>query len=231
MVAVTVTPAIRNQLRAADALAAVRATRAVETVPHKALCAALRRRAAATPDASTPVPTLRTLLRDAQVFPSHDDAVASLQPPARNPDVERRVAALRARLEEARYARAVADVSRGGGGSRSRARGGAGGSDAQRDDLNLSRLAPQMSLAFNVVVTMATCFVAGYFVLKHGTGSQTMGLIGGVVGLIGAMMVESLLLISKLYSVDEAARKHTDREHVLTRPTPRPAPDQDCMAQ
>lgn len=88
-------------------------------------------------------------------------------------------------------------------------------SNVEVEALRMSKLAPQMSLAFNVVVTMATCFVAGYFLLKNTSGSETAGLIGGVIGMIVAMGVEAVLLLTKMYTIDVAVEKHVKQQHRL----------------
>lgn len=81
------------------------------------------------------------------------------------------------------------------------------GSTAEVEALRMAKIAPQMSLGVNVVVTMATCFVAGYFVVKNSTGNETYGLVGGVAGLIVAMAVEATLLVTRMYSIDAAVEK------------------------
>lgn len=75
----------------------------------------------------------------------------------------------------------------------------------------MSKLAPQMSLGFNVVVTMATCFVAGFFVFKASSGSDTVGMIGGIAGMIVAMGVEAVLLITRMYSIEHEAERQAKK--------------------
>lgn len=75
----------------------------------------------------------------------------------------------------------------------------------------LSRLAPQMSLGANVVISMATCFVAGYFVVRASTGSDSWALVGGIAGLIVAMGVEVVLVITRMYGIERMAEEEKRR--------------------
>lgn len=77
--------------------------------------------------------------------------------------------------------------------------------------VRLSRLAPQLSLGANVIISMATCFVAGYFVVRASTGSESWALVGGIAGLIVAMGVEVVLLMTRLYAIERAAEKEKGR--------------------
>lgn len=193
MVAVEVTPSIQTILASANLSHLVRTTADVSTVPHKALCDALRATAATL--------SLSSLLRDTNLHLSHADAVALHAPPKRDAQVAARVARLRARLDDAAYAHMTRDVAR------------VAGSNAEVESLRMSKFAPQMSLGANVIVTMATCFTAGYFVAKNSTGSQTYGLVGGVVGLVVAMGVEVVLLMTRMHAVEsEAERQRRRRE-------------------
>lgn len=184
MVAIVVTTEIRATLSAGGQERHVETTFAVSTVSHKVLCAALR----AVEDA----PSLQKLLSGAEIHLCHEDAVRAHVPPHRDPAVEARVERLRARLHDAQYSRMVRDVSR------------ASGSNAEVESLRMAKFAPQFSLGLNVIVTMATCFVAGYFVMKNTSGSETIGLVGGVAGMIVAMGVEAVLLLTKMYTIDSA---------------------------
>lgn len=75
----------------------------------------------------------------------------------------------------------------------------------------LSRLAPQLSLGANVVISMATCFVAGYFVVRASTGSESWALVGGIGGLIAAMGVEVVLVMTRMYAIERVAEKEKRR--------------------
>lgn len=156
----------------------------VKTISHSTLCDAVRR-------LESPQ-SLRQVLGGTEIHLSSKDAVQANAPTARNPEVEARVDRLRAQLHDEQYAHMVRDVSR------------ATGTNAEVDALRMAKFAPQLSLGANVIVTMATCFVAGYFVMKNTSGSETMGLVGGVAGMIVAMGVEAILLVTKMYTIDNA---------------------------
>lgn len=189
MVAVRVTPEILSVLRASAAESAVDRGHYIDTVSHAVLARTLR-------SIPADAPSLSSLLRASELHRTHADAVAAhAPPPRRDPKLEARVARLKARLEESEYAHMVRDVSR------------AAGSNAELESRRMSKLAPQMSLGANVIVTMATCFVAGYFVFKNSSGSETVGLIGGIAGLIIAMAVEATLLVTRMYTLDDALDK------------------------
>ena len=67
-----------------------------------------------------------------------------------------------------------------------------------------------MSLGFNVIVTMATMFVAGWFLARNAFGGDVAGVIGGLVCSIAAMLVEMWLFVirgSRLDSQDEKKAK------------------------
>lgn len=196
MVAILVTPAIRDLLEQTNGLHSLTVTEGVTTVPHGAILRALRKKNGSL--------SFRELMRETELYPSHADAVSALVPPKRNEELERRVQQLRACLENKQYERMVRDVART-----------SATDNAQLENLRLSKLAPQLSLAFNVIVTMATCFVAAYFVFIHSTGSQAVALAAGVIALIAAMIVEVILLITKLYRIDDAVRRHNEAQEQL----------------
>lgn len=193
MVAILVTPSIRQLLEETNTLDSLTTTENVSTVTHGAILRALRQKNGS--------PTFQEFVRGAEVHLSHTDAVSVHVPPKRDPELDRRVKRLRARLENEQYARIVRDVART-----------SATNNIQLENLRLSKLAPQLSLAFNVIVTMATCFVAAFFVFKHSTGSQAIGLAAGVIALIAAMIVEVVLLITKLYRIDDAIRRHGEAQ-------------------
>jgi CBS domain-containing protein len=142
--------------------------------------------------------TLADLLRGAELHACHRAAADALAGPSvRDPALDARIARFRAQSEDAQYARMVRDV----------ARGTSGLSNAEEESIRIGRFGAQASIGANVVVTMATCFAAGYFIFKHSSGSQAIGLIGGVVGMTGAMAVEATLVITRIYSIDAAAEK------------------------
>lgn len=185
MVAIVVTPEIRSVLSAADSNGRIETTRAVSTISHTALSSAIHQVSSST--------SLSSLLSSSEIHLTHGDAVSAHHPPTRDPEVAARVSRLRARLEDAEYARMTRDVARV-----------SSSSNAEVESLRMAKFAPQMSLGVNVVVTMATCFVAGYFVVKNSTGSETLGLVGGIAGLIVALGVEATLLVTRMYSIDNA---------------------------
>lgn len=121
---------------------------------------------------------------------SHLDAV-NLRTPAkpRNAALERRLEALRARQQDAEYRRMVKDVAR---------------NDA---DETLGRVmreaAPAVSVAFNVLATMGTCFAVAYFLVKETTGNRTLALGIGALALAAALAVEATLVLTRMYRADK----------------------------
>lgn len=195
------TSELRRIIRSANVGAKTAKTLTVETISHKTLCRALR-------SISVKECSIRQILRPELIFLSHEDAVKQHIPPRRNAALEQRMKLLRARLENSQYASMVKDIV-----SQTEA------NNASVEDVRLRRLAPQMSLAFNVIVTMATCFTAAYYIFKNATGNRNIGLIAGVIGLIVAMIVEVVLLLTKLYSIDDNLRKHNKATRLLVQTT------------
>lgn len=116
-------------------------------------------------------------------------------PPVRSKELEKRLAVIRAKNEEETYSRMVQDVS-----TQSL-------STAQTESLRLGRIGAQMSIGANVLVTMITCFVTGYFAFKHSSGSEAVGLVGGLICMMVALGVEATLVITRMYSIESAAEK------------------------
>lgn len=192
MVAVEVTTRIRHLLEKASLSESIDRGPYVETVAHGVLCLALKRLGGDT--------TLISLLRGTGIHLSHKDAVAAhAPPPRRNKELEKRLALLRAKAEEREYRRMVGDVA------------SMSSSNAEQESQKLGRFAPQMSIGINVIVSMATCFAAGYFVARHAFDSQPVALVAGVIGMIVAMAVEATLVLTKLYTIENAAEKQERR--------------------
>lgn len=120
-------------------------------------------------------------------------------PPVRSKELEKRLAILRAKNEEESYAKMVQDVS------------AQSLSTAQTESLRIGRIGAQMSIGANVLVTMMTCFVTGYFAFKHSSGSEAVGLVGGLICMMVALGVEATLVITRMYSIDSAAEKDARR--------------------
>lgn len=193
MVAILLTPEIKSLLEGTQSEPYVEITSTVSTISHTRLCSALYTQRLVLRKQTK---SLKELLQETSIYPTHDDAVFQLIPPTRDPVLEERVVRLRRQLEDKQYAHMVRDVSRVNATN-----------SVQTDNLRMNKLAPQMSLAFNVIITMATCFTAAYYVFRNSTGSKTYGLIAGVIALIIAMIVEIVLLLTKMYSIDDALRK------------------------
>lgn len=191
MVVALVNEQIRKVLQDANANNVVRTTKHVESVSHKALATAIRGQRNA--------PSLSSLLSSTQLYLSHEHACKERIPHERNPQLQARVERLEARMKDAEYARIIRDVAR------------TDASNVEIEAARMSKFAPQMSLGFNVIVTMATCFTAGYFLFKHSTGTQTGGLIGGIVAMIIAMAVEILLVLTRMYTIDTAVDQHVKK--------------------
>lgn len=143
----------------------------------------------------------RKLIDGSAVHRSHDEACrVHAPPPKRNPELVARLAILKAKADEKEYAAMVRDVA------------GSGATNAQMEYARLGRIGAQMSIGANVIVTMITCFVAGYFVFKASSGRESVGLAGGIAGLIIAMAVEATLVITRMYSIETAADKEFNRK-------------------
>lgn len=161
------------------------------TIEHRILLAALRRKSD-----EEAMAILRNVLQQGKVYRDISDAKkAHSRPRVRSKQLEKRLSLLRAKNEEREYAVMVQDVS------------AASLSAAQTESARLGRYGAQMSIGANVLVTMITCFVAGYFAFKHSSGSQNAGLAGGMVCMIIAMAVEATLVITRMYSIESAAEK------------------------
>lgn len=185
MVAIILCAETRAALEKAGLREAIAITGAVATAPHGAMLRA------------------GLSLTGKEVHLCHADAAAAhAPPPTRDPELERRVAALRARAADSEYARMVRDVARGGGDG-----GGAAASRALRE------ATPHASLALNVVATMATCFAAAYFLVRASTGSRSLALGAGAVGLAIALAVEVTLILTRIYALDRAAEEKVARHH------------------
>ncbi len=135
-----------------------------------------------------------------EVHFSHEDAVAVYEPaPERDPKVEARVEKLKARLADAEYARMVRDVARSSSG----------------DEESISRMvrnaAPAASVGFNLLATMGTCFAIAYFLVKAATDNRSLALGAGAIGIAGALAVEAILVLLRLYRVDDAETRVRER--------------------
>jgi uncharacterized membrane protein len=169
---------------------------AVRTVHHAVLLDAVR----ATAGGAGVDAALLDLARRGAVHRTHADAAAAhVPPPQRSPALEARLTLLRAQAEERAYAQMVRDVS------------ASTASSAQLESARMGRIGAQASIGVNVIVTMITCFVAGYFAFKHSSGRESVGLAGGVVCMIIAMAVEATLVITRMYSIESAAEKDETR--------------------
>lgn len=166
----------------------------VQTVAHRVLDDALKK--------TNSKRSLFELVAGAEAHLSHSQAAAVFRaPPQRSPEMEAHFARIRLANEEREYAKMVHDVAH------------KSSSNAEAESMRMGRLGAQMSIGANVIVAMATCFVAGYFVFKHSTGSETSGLIGGVACMIAIMAVEAILIIARMYSIETAAEKEAQNKY------------------
>lgn len=200
MVVFEVTPRITSYLDLAGVKKSTRLCPGISpplhTVEHSVLLSAFHSRA------KTEWPDFQRLASGSTVHRTHDDACAAhAPPPKRNPELVARLAVLKAKADEKEYAAMVRDVA------------GSGATNAQMEYARLGRIGAQMSIGANVIVTMITCFVAGYFVFKHSSGRESIGLAGGIAGLIIAMAVEATLVITRMYSIETAADKEFNRRN------------------
>lgn len=128
--------------------------------------------------------------RAAGVHLSHADALTARTPARpRNAALEKRLEALRARQLDAEYRRMVSDVAR---------------NDTDETVGRVMReAAPAVSVAFNVLATMGTCFAVAYFLVKETTGNKALALGMGAVALAGALAVEATLVLTRMYRADK----------------------------
>eukprot|EP00010_Vexillifera_abyssalis_P007757 CAMPEP_0201550168 /NCGR_PEP_ID=MMETSP0173_2-20130828/6566_1 /ASSEMBLY_ACC=CAM_ASM_000268 /TAXON_ID=218659 /ORGANISM="Vexillifera sp., Strain DIVA3 564/2" /LENGTH=307 /DNA_ID=CAMNT_0047960073 /DNA_START=26 /DNA_END=949 /DNA_ORIENTATION=- len=117
-----------------------------------------------------------------------------VRPKKRNPVVAARLAALRAQHENRQYAAMVESVC-----------GLSAAQEAQQDRKELRSISSQLSLGVNVLVTMVTCFIGGYWVFS--SYSKLIGLIGGLAAMVIALLVEGLLVILGGYQLDSFLEK------------------------
>eukprot|EP00188_Purpureofilum_apyrenoidigerum_P001750 Plantae.Rhodophyta-Purpureofilum_apyrenoidigerum.ctg19941.p1 GENE.Plantae.Rhodophyta-Purpureofilum_apyrenoidigerum.ctg19941~~Plantae.Rhodophyta-Purpureofilum_apyrenoidigerum.ctg19941.p1 ORF type:complete len:239 (+),score=44.63 Plantae.Rhodophyta-Purpureofilum_apyrenoidigerum.ctg19941:303-1019(+) len=135
-------------------------------------------------------------------------------------ELDERLNLLRRALEEKQYRQMVRDV----GGQRY-------SSEDQGADMDMRSVKNQMSVGLNVIVTMLTCFAAGYFLARNYFGTQQHGLYGGLVGIIVGLGVEGTLVITRVYMIDENSRKQEQARarHVLNTVRQTPAPPADAF--
>lgn len=185
MVAILVTPQLRTLLSSHDLLSHITTTKTVSTIPHATLFL---------------LPEPLSSLTPLSLHLSHKAAAQELLPPPPPPPaLVKRRKELAAALEAQSYAEATRDLTRLQ-------------ASARVDDLRLARLPAQMSLAANVVVSMATCFAVGFF-LGRAWGGNVGALVGGLVGMIGAMAVESILVGVRLWGLDKQITETKDKEN------------------
>ncbi|CAN8076914.1 unnamed protein product [Agarophyton chilense] len=204
MVAVLANDAILSVLRAARREADLHTTDGVQTISHARLAAATRLVVTTT---TTTNPSLRALLRHTQLFLTHAHACDVLRAPsAPNAALQRRVLRLREAQRAREYERMVRDV--------------APRNDAGGERVRLGRVGAQMAVVTNVVVTMGTCFTAGYFVFSRGAGSRAAGLAGGLAAMVLGLCVEAVLVVTRLYAIDKEALRTEARRHRPRDPRP-----------
>mmetsp|Transcript_5206 Transcript_5206/g.15568 ORF Transcript_5206/g.15568 Transcript_5206/m.15568 type:complete len:237 (-) Transcript_5206:647-1357(-) len=186
--------------------------------------------AAAPQDAKRVLVRHRTLLAATRaVKTSFRDVVAGAElfltdriekKPERPKELDERLDKLRKALEEKQYREMVRDV----GGRKYE-------SEDETTDMNMRSVKNQMSVGLNVIVTMLTCFAAGYFLARNYFGSPQYGLYGGLAGLILGLGVEGTLVITRVYMIDENSRKHQQRQsrHVLSTEKQRSVPATDAF--
>jgi hypothetical protein len=163
-----------------------------ETVSHLTLLKGI--------DATGANCSLASLIRGAEVHATHREAArAHARVHSRNPELVARLARIRIANENKEYGRMVRDVVR------------PSSTNAEAEEARLGRIGSQMSIGANVIITMITCFVAGYFVFKHSSGRESVALTGGIACMIAAMCVEAILVITRMYSIQSAAESQKNQ--------------------
>jgi hypothetical protein len=168
----------------------------VETVSHVSIFKSIQ--------ASDTDSSLASLVHGVELHATHREAaLAHTREKPRNPELAARLARIRIENENREYERMVKDVVR------------ASSTNAEAETERLGRMGAQMSIGANVIITMITCFVAGYFVFKHSSGREAVGLTGGIASMIVAMCVEAILVMTRMYTIHDAAEKQRGRRPAL----------------
>ncbi|KAL6075305.1 hypothetical protein QOT17_003710 [Balamuthia mandrillaris] len=121
-------------------------------------------------------------------------------PPQRTKEQEEALQKVRNKLENQRYKKMVSNVASFEGDEHTHL-------VIMPSREEKKELRSQLSIGVNIVVSMATMFVAGFFTCRHGFGSVVAGVIGGVALATIIMIVEVWLFIIHQNKRDEKEKK------------------------
>lgn len=118
----------------------------------------------------------------------------------RSPELEARLEVLRRRLEEKKYRAMVADVA----------------PDFSRDEaagkVGVHSFRAQASMGANVIATMLTTFAIGYYLCSVYFQNAEKALVGGIVGLTIGLLVDVIIVVLRVYSIDKHEREESNSE-------------------
>ena len=158
----------------------------------QSLHAALTAHSASLPPALPLIP-LHVLLRGAPFLPR------PLPPKPVDPAVRATVQRLRAEASNREYARMVSTM------------GSALRQQAIVDRGELKGAGHVLGIGANILLTMATMFTLGYFLLAYGMGSKVWGIAGGLCFMVVGLVVEGSLFVLGGYQLDSHREKEEER--------------------
>lgn len=120
-------------------------------------------------------------------------------------EADRRKARLRHLYDDRQYGKMISDVAPF-----------AHGSERPSAAKDIKQATENLFLAVNLIIAMVACFVVGFYLGGRIFRSQQASYICGVVGLVGAMFVEALLLVIQLSRQEDAIAAKAKRASALT---------------
>ncbi|CAI7735098.1 unnamed protein product [Closterium sp. NIES-54] len=149
---------------------------------------------------------------------SHVLLPAPPEPPKKSAELEARLAALKEAEEQRQYRELVRDVVPKGAKGRG-AIGGAGGVDDEDDfggqggSSYLASYREQLGFGMHVVGVMFTCYLLGHFAASALIKDQpALHPVGGAVGLIFGMLLETTLFIIRTTQLEEKQAKQRSKK-------------------
>lgn len=87
------------------------------------------------------------------------------------------------------------------------------GIEISRDQEEIKHFKEAIRMGGNVIISMATVFIALFWVVKVSFGNHVYATIAGVIGSMFMMIVESLLYIIRISKIDSKMSKFKHHEH------------------
>eukprot|EP01102_Stenamoeba_stenopodia_P020683 TRINITY_DN8157_c0_g3_i1.p1 TRINITY_DN8157_c0_g3~~TRINITY_DN8157_c0_g3_i1.p1 ORF type:complete len:385 (+),score=143.50 TRINITY_DN8157_c0_g3_i1:173-1327(+) len=125
----------------------------------------------------------------------------------KDPAVQEKLRQVRIQLENRKYEQMTRKIS-----------GETNRTKLMEEHAELKSYKSQMEIGINIIVTMATLFVGGYYLTKVSTGNHLYGLAVGVVLAAGALMLESWLFIIAGNRIDKSVEERKRRMKKIRRP-------------